>query len=721
VATLPRHSAERTALTVAALVAQLRNRGTEPAPGGLRLPLAALRMDLDGGSAGTSWPINPDGVLGRALMMPAGAAATFPLGLGHPAHLTGRAQLLPHDWRDGRGAVRAAVTATDSDGSTRELWAAVLHAGDRGRPRGRKLACLVPATTTALVLTLAAGRPQDRAVARAIWVEPALALDAAPTVDETVAGGEPDQGAAATRPVLAQAGDDLPLVSVLVPVHDPPPHMLDEAVASVRAQTFTDWELCLVDDGSQNPEIIAALQHHAASDPRIHLARHETARGISAATNTATEIATGRYIALLDHDDTLTPDALQHVAAQIASDPSLDMLYSDEDVIGDAGLIERHIKPGWSPEHFDALMYTCHLGVYRRSLAVQIGGFQSRYDGCQDYDFVLRLVERTDRVAHIPRILYHWRAHAASTAGGDRAKPYAYLAQPAAISDHLGRREIDATVQFSQFPGIHRIVHAVDPRVSAALVLATETTDGLAEAAAGWMRQSHSTWTAVLAVPGALVELAGAILHAAGVDDNRIVIVSTAAGVSPTGALDAAARMADADHLVLLQTPVLGLTHDWLGRLLGYSAQPGIGAAGPVVLSADGRVAQSGIAMPEGVPLHLHHGSPATAAPPVVYNLSAVSGVLATPRTTYTRLGGLDAQAGELALIDYCLRAGAIGERTVIVPDARVRLTGPGTVVNDLSAMAALRRTWTATGAADPYYNAVYRPDRGDYILRRYD
>ena len=188
--------------------------------------------------------------------------------------------------------------------------------------------------------------------------------------------------------------------------------MLDEAIASVRGQTFSNWELCLVDDGSTNPEIIAALQRHAATDPRIHLKRHQQAGGISAATNAALELATGRYIALLDHDDTLTPDALQHVADQIAAQPDLDMIYSDEDIVsGDGTVLERHPKPGWSPEHMAALMYTCHLGVYRRALAVELGGFQSKFDGCQDYDFVLRLMERTDRIAHIPRILYHWRAH----------------------------------------------------------------------------------------------------------------------------------------------------------------------------------------------------------------------------------------------------------------------------------------------------------------------
>ena len=128
---------------------------------------------------------------------------------------------------------------------------------------------------------------------------------------------------------------------MLTPVHDPPLDMLEEAIASVRNQTYPHWELCLVDDGSTNPEITTALQHHAATDPRIHLTRHHTAHGIAEATNAALALATGDYIALLDHDDTLTPDALQHIADRITTDPTLDMLYSDEDVVGRRRVVRR--------------------------------------------------------------------------------------------------------------------------------------------------------------------------------------------------------------------------------------------------------------------------------------------------------------------------------------------------------------------------------------------
>ena len=137
---------------------------------------------------------------------------------------------------------------------------------------------------------------------------------------------------------------------MLTPVHNPPVDMLEEAIASVRAQTFTDWELCLVDDGSTNPEVIAALERHAASDRASTSSDARRPAGISAATNTALALATGEYIALLDHDDTLAPDALERVADQIAAQPDLDMIYSDEDTVLDGRPIWLHLKPDWSPD-----------------------------------------------------------------------------------------------------------------------------------------------------------------------------------------------------------------------------------------------------------------------------------------------------------------------------------------------------------------------------------
>jgi O-antigen biosynthesis protein len=698
--------------TLRGAVARVQRTRSPAVAMGSHVPLAALRARLDEESAGASWSLHPDWVFGRALLLTSGATFTIPLKLSGDVFFSGRAMLLPHDWRDGRGAVRASVAVTGSDGHEHTLWSGTLRASGFARPRGLRVKCQLPAFSTSLKLGIRpVGVLRERSVTRAIWLEPEIIDPLAPELAGPTSGG----GLGAQPP----RQPNTPLISVLTPVHDPPPRMLEEAITSVHGQRFTDWELCLVDDGSSDPEVLAILERHAASDPRIHLKRHDAAGGISAATNAALGLATGQYIALMDHDDSLSPEALQQVADRLAAEPDLDMIYTDEDVVGDAGPIEPHPKPGWSPEHMSALMYTCHLGVYRRALAIEVGGFRSQFDGCQDYDFVLRLMERTDRVAHIPRILYHWRAHAMSTAGGD-AKPYAYLAQPGAIADHLDRSGVEAEVQFAHLPGIHRIVHRVESSTSVDLVLAASDLRGLAQAAASWLAQPHLAWNVVLAGGPELLEPARAALVSSGLADSRITTVSTSPGDDQGTAIEAAADAATAEHLVIMEVPAAGLTHDWLTRLIGYASQPQIAAAGPVVLAADGRIQHAGIAIPQGIPLYIQHGSRTASAPLAVYNLSAVSGVLATRREIYQELGGLDPQFREFALIEYCLRATDTGRRVVIVPDARLRATGPDTTTNDLSAIWRLRERWAQIHTHDPYYNPNYRTDRGDFVLVDY-
>jgi GT2 family glycosyltransferase len=676
-----------------------------------RLPLSALRARLDEESAGASWSLNPDGVIGRALLMPAGSVFTVPLGLANEVSFSARAMLLPHDWRDGRDAVRVSVAVIDAAEQRSEIWSARLRATDLASPRGERFNCQLPSWTTALQLSVDVCAPlRLRSVARAIWLEPTVLDPYAPPVPARPPRAQSTQ--APPRPFST------PLISVLTPVHDPLPHMLEEAIASVLEQTFANWELCLVDDGSTNPEIIAALERYAAADPRIRLNRRETAGGISTATNTALELATGEYIALLDHDDTLAADALEQVADQIAGRPDLDMIYSDEDIVMDGRSIWQHLKPGWSPDTLRTNGYTCHLGVYRRSLVSEIGGFRSAFDGSQDVDMILRLVERTDRIAHIPRILYLWRIHASSTAGGD-AKPYAYVAARNAIAAHLERCEIEADVGYGP-PGLYRVAHRVDPAQSIALVLALEDHQGLEDAARSWAAQPHPAWSIVLATPEQALAACGNALRAAGVADSRVTTIPTRTGWDSATALAAAADAAIADHLLIMTVPAAGVTYDWLTRLIGYSNQRHIGAAGPILLSPDGRISDGGIALPEGTPLYLLHGDRSSmdnffGYGTSVYNVMALSGLLTTARDTYQQLGGLDAQFRGLALTEYCLRAADAGHRVVIVPDARLRTTRPDPTTNDLAAIWRLRQRWDRAHTHDPYYNPNYRTDRGDF------
>jgi GT2 family glycosyltransferase len=665
-----------------------------------RLPLASLRPQLDATSDGLRWTVDPDGVRGRVLIMRGGSAATFPLVLGGPVAFTARAMLLPHDWRDREGLARAWIRVSTADAGSHEVFSVTLAASDSGQPRGHRADLPLPAKTTALTLGVdIEGAREPRALNRAIWVDPILTDPAARPLHTP------------PPPVGGHAGDE-PLISVLVPVHDPELQMLEDAIESVRSQTYSRWELCLVDDGSRNPQIVHSLERHAATDPRIHLTRHDTAHGISGATNAALDRASGQFIALLDHDDALTPDALHRVAETIAADPALDMVYSDEEIVLESRRVWGHFKPDWSPDTLRTNGYTCHLGVYRRDLVREIGGFRSEYNGSQDVDMILRLIERTDRIAHIPDVLYRWRVHAGSTAGNSHAKPYAYVAARNAIAGHLGRIGVDGEVAFGP-PGLYRLTHRVDPALTVDLALAVTETTGLAEAATSWCEQPHPAWRVVLGAPEAITDSALDTLISAGVAPENVTVVAG-------GGLADAASAATAEHLVLMQTPAMGLTRDWLTRLLGYSAQTGIAAAGPVLLSPDGRIVEAGIALPDGIALHLLHGMRSSMDKlfgygTSVFNVSAVSGVLCTSRASYERLGGLRPQYRGLALIDYCLRAAQDGRRTVIVPDARLRAIGPDITTNDLPALWDLRADWAGTHTRDPYYNPNYRADRGDF------
>ena len=679
-----------------------------PAP---RLPLARLRSRLDPGGDG-DWQINPDGVIGRCLLMAAETEYAVPLRLNTPVQFETTARLMPHDWRDGMGTISARVLVSTPSGLL-ELWAQPLaSSSDLGLPEGHRVTCEIPAEATSLILSVQGQPSRERGVARALWVEPTILSPAVIPDSPAVAGRSATLPAAdVTRP---------PLFSVLTPVHDPSPEMLRACVDSVRSQTFEDWELCLVDDGSRNPVIIELLRQYAEDDVRIKLTRREHGGGIADATNAAIALASGEYVALLDHDDWLSDEALASVAARIAAEPDLDMLYTDEDIVLDGTPVWTHLKPGWSIDTLRTNGYTCHLGVYRRSLIAEIGGFRSEFNGSQDVDMILRLTERTDRIAHVPGIHYFWRIHPDSTAGGD-AKPYAYVAARNAIAEHLQRSAIDAEVDYGP-PGLYRVVHRVTPGTRVALILAIEDLAGLDLAARSWAAQPHRAWEVVLAGPRPLIDEATFGLRLAGVGNHRIKALITE-GLDRHEALSAAVAQSDCELLLLMQTPACGLTGDWMTRLMGYAGQPGIGAAGPLGLGANGRVQEGGVAMPDGWPLPLlydastsmdHHFGYGTS----VYDVSAVSGLLATRRSIYDRLGGLRPSYAELALVDYCLRAGDSGLRTVLVPDARVQVTGHDRTMNDLPRMAALRRERQAHPPDDPFYNPLQRTDRGDFARR---
>ncbi|PYJ73437.1 MAG: family 2 glycosyl transferase, partial [Verrucomicrobia bacterium] len=232
-----------------------------------------------------------------------------------------------------------------------------------------------------------------------------------------------------------------PLVSIITPVFNTPVPWLRECVESVLTQAYEKWELILIDDYSTEPEMLRCLTELAASDSRIILAKDEKRRGISAASNRGLALAQGDWVAFLDHDDLLEPDALFQNVKWLQNHPDADLIYSDEDKLTEQGFDSPIFKPDWSPDYFLSCNYVCHFTLIRCELVKRVGGFRSEFDGAQDYDLFLRVTEQTNRIDHIPRVLYHWRRSLTSTADSIRGKPTMLEAGRLALEAHLERRQ----------------------------------------------------------------------------------------------------------------------------------------------------------------------------------------------------------------------------------------------------------------------------------------
>lgn len=240
-----------------------------------------------------------------------------------------------------------------------------------------------------------------------------------------------------------------PLMSILMPVFDPPVQFLDAAIRSVMDQAYANVELCIADDASTNPAVRELIEKWKLKETRIKVVYRAENGHISKASNSALELVNGDYIGFMDHDDTLAPDAIYQVVKRINSDRALDLLYTDEDKIDEQGhYCEPHFKPQWCPDHLLSRNYFGHMVVARTALVRSVGGFREGFEGSQDYDLLLRLTERTQRIARIPRVLYHWRIHAGSLALSEDVKPYAYYAAKRALTEALERRSEPGEVNF---------------------------------------------------------------------------------------------------------------------------------------------------------------------------------------------------------------------------------------------------------------------------------
>lgn len=472
-----------------------------------------------------------------------------------------------------------------------------------------------------------------------------------------------------------------PYFSVLTPVYDPPLEALSAAIESVRAQTFGDWELILVDDASLSDAVRALLARAAAGDERITVIERATNGGIVASSNDAVRAARGQLLALLDHDDVLVPHALERVHAVLAESPEADYVYSDEDKIDTEGeRYDEFRKPGWSPERLRGQMYTSHLSVLRASLVREVGGFRAGYDGSQDHDLVLRVTERARRVLHVPEVLYHWRVVPGSAAGDAEAKPYAWVAGRRAVQDQLDRLGIPGVVSYGRVPGTYAIERIADPDTSVSVIIPTRGGSGLVwgerrcfvvEAVASVLARTRLTRMQLVVVydldtpPDVLERLR----HLAG---DRLVLVPFAEAFNFSAKCNAGFVASTGDVVVLLNDDIQAITEGFLEQLVAPLAEPSVGMTGARLLFANGRLQHGGHAYQDG---HLGHAflgaSPDDPGPFAALWVNRecsgfTAACVAVRRETYEEVGGMcEELPGNFNDVDFSYKVRRTGGRLV--------------------------------------------------------
>ena len=557
-----------------------------------------------------------------------------------------------------------------------------------------------------------------------------------------VARHTPDESALAGIAREVAALPLQPLISVVTPVYNTEPKWLRACIESVRRQVYPNWELCLCDDASTSTETIQTLRDYE-DDPRIRIRYLSVNAGISTASNSALTMALGEFVALLDHDDELRPEALAEVVKHLNAHPSTDVFYSDEDKLDLAGRrCDPYFKPDWSPDHFLSCMYTCHLMVIRRSVLEEIGGFRTGYEGAQDYDLLLRIVDRPDRptaVHHIPRILYHWRKLPQSTASAGLAKPWALDAGRLALEDHVRRTGTDADVLPGGAPGLYRVRRRIRDTPLVSLIIPTAglarasggtTVDLLAQAIRSVVdKTSYERYEVILVLSGSgAATLLDTTRRALEGTRHRVVSLERLGLFNFSASINAGVAAAEGEHLILFNDDLEVITPDWLTAMLEYSQEPGVGAVGPKLLYPDGRLQHVGIVLGvAGVAAHAYHQHPGVSpgyggSVILARNYSAVTGAcLMTRKQVFEEVGGFDERLPtDFNDVDYCLRLRRAGYRIVYTPWAQLyhhEAASFGARQHDIGELGEMRQRWSTIIDNDPYYNPNLTRDFPDYRI----
>ncbi len=521
-----------------------------------------------------------------------------------------------------------------------------------------------------------------------------------------------------------------PKISIVTPVYNPDVAWIESAIGSVRNQVYENWELCLADASTKN-DVRECLKTYAKKDPRIKVDMLPENKGISGNSNAALALASGEYIGLLDHDDEITPDALYEVVKYLQENRDTDMIYTDEDKTDlKDNRRDPFFKPDWSRDTFLSCMYTCHFGVYRKSIIDEIGGFREKCDGSQDYDIVLRFIEKTDKIHHIPKILYHWRTVEGSVATNADAKSYAYVAAKRALTDYMERNSIAGDVSDGFWIGSYRMKRKLLMMPLVSIIIVSSESEITKKCIADIEQTTdYTNYEIIVAAAGGQKSVA--------IEKKNLKVVHCHDEDNVPAAKNFAASHASGEYLLFLDDNMKIINSGWIGAMLEQSQRLDVGAVGAKIISSKNKMQHCGIVL--GLGNHHIAGYPLSEFPSnipgyfgnitIVRNCSAVTDAcMMIRKDVFEDAGGF---ANDLTVafndVDLCLNLRQKGLLVVYTPYAELCNHGSLTPnFNDakvrnlfLKDVEYMRDKWgEVIDEGDPYYSPNLTLDREDCSIR---
>ena len=521
-----------------------------------------------------------------------------------------------------------------------------------------------------------------------------------------------------------------PLISIVMPVYNVEELWLRAAIESVSKQVYGRWELCIVDDASTKPHIKTVLQEYMNRDGRVRAVFLEENLGISGASNAALDLATGEFVGLLDNDDELAPFALFEVVKLLNQVPDLDFVYSDEDKLEVNGArTEPFFKPDFSPDLLTSMNYICHFSVFRRDLLRQIGGFRKGFEGSQDYDLVLRATEHARNIAHIPKVLYHWRKIPGSASASVNAKDYAFQAGCRALEEALVRRGQNGKVEMIM-PGRYRIRYEIEDRPLVSIIIPTkDKVEFLRRCLDSIRGKSSYTNYEIIVVDNNSIE--AETMHYLDLIRKRpeCRVLSFNEPFNYARLNNFAAGQAKGEFLLFLNNDTEVITSGWMEEMISHAQRREIGAVGIKLLFPNNIVQHGGVIVGlGGVAGHAFYGSPAgdhgyIDFAMITRNCAAVTAAcLMMRREVFEEVGGFDEEI-DVAYndVDLCLKIISNSYYIVWTPHATLyhyESVSRGQFQPERNTRYFCDKWQKFLEGGDPFYNPQLALDRNDFMVK---